>query len=282
MILENNPDNSERLQDLVNFIETVNTEVYHRNKEEKPKIKEITAGDYQKTLATVSQTAHDISDYVNNKIGVFKSRLLMLIHKTPQDNPLTPKLAQLLEKVEYSQKLLNDLKAIKDGVKIRPKQFQIVDLFSPWLDTPQLEQAHIQLDIKNGQQMFYGDMAKIQSFISELIENALKHNSEKNDLTICLHSSNRENTSTDILPKKRRKLAEAKEYWYIRISDNGKGVSAEKKESIFLPLQSSDKNSTGLGLFIIQKTIEKMQGHIKEVGHQGCVFELFIPYIGRK
>ena len=65
----------------------------------------------------------------------------------------------------------------------------------------------------------------------------------------------------------------------IIVNDNGKGIAPEKKEWIFLPLKTSSEEGSGLGLFIIKRTLKEMHGHIVETGTQGAAFEIYIPYI---
>jgi len=74
-------------------------------------------------------------------------------------------------------------------------------------------------------------------------------------------------------------LSEKKEGNYLRImyKDNGKGIETKDKEWIFNPLNTTVKNGSGLGLFIIKKIIEKLQGRIYENGIDGVRFMIFIP-----
>ena len=69
-------------------------------------------------------------------------------------------------------------------------------------------------------------------------------------------------------------------YLLITFSDNGKGVPEDKKDWIFQPLRttSQEGKSSGLGLFIIRKTVIKMKGYIREIGDNGARFEIHIPY----
>ena len=62
----------------------------------------------------------------------------------------------------------------------------------------------------------------------------------------------------------------------IMLFDDGKGIPKEKKNWIFLPLNTTSKQGSGLGLFIIKKTLEEMDGFIWENGVQGVRFNIFI------
>ncbi|MCP4104275.1 MAG: HAMP domain-containing histidine kinase [Desulfobacteraceae bacterium] len=62
-----------------------------------------------------------------------------------------------------------------------------------------------------------------------------------------------------------------------RVKDNGKGIPAEKKNWVFLPLNTTSQKGTGLGLFINRKLVEQMKGFIWENGYKGIQFRIFIP-----
>ena len=61
-----------------------------------------------------------------------------------------------------------------------------------------------------------------------------------------------------------------------------KGIPPEKKEWIFIALNSTAEQGSGLGLFIIQRTLHKMGGHITETGTDGAHFTMYIPYQERE
>jgi C4-dicarboxylate-specific signal transduction histidine kinase len=67
----------------------------------------------------------------------------------------------------------------------------------------------------------------------------------------------------------------------LNFRDNGKGVPQDKKKWIFLPLKTTEsKQGSGLGLYIIQKTLKEMGGFILENGTKGANFLIYIPYKG--
>jgi signal transduction histidine kinase len=132
------------------------------------------------------------------------------------------------------------------------------------------------LDIQNGDAEFYGDAEKIKSALNELVENSLKHNRDIPDLYITI-------TSNDVTNpfgiSKVTKLTKQR-YLAITFRDTGSGVPPDKKQWIFLPLRTTaaENAGSGLGLFIIRRTLENMNGFIEETGKQGVQFELFLPY----
>lgn len=68
------------------------------------------------------------------------------------------------------------------------------------------------------------------------------------------------------------------------IEDNGKGMSKETKEKIFLPFYTEKSKGTGLGLAITEKIIEEHGGSIRVDSEidKGTTFEIVIPVTCRK
>ena len=70
-------------------------------------------------------------------------------------------------------------------------------------------------------------------------------------------------------------------YLFLEFADDGKGVPDYQKDWIFQPLKttSEEGKGSGLGLFIIRKTLTQMKGYIRETGQDGARFEIYIPYL---
>lgn len=67
----------------------------------------------------------------------------------------------------------------------------------------------------------------------------------------------------------------------IEVSDNGEGISPEIQEKIFKMFYRGNKKSkgTGLGLYIVQQIVEKLNGHIslESKAGKGSLFTVYIP-----
>lgn len=71
------------------------------------------------------------------------------------------------------------------------------------------------------------------------------------------------------------RIWEDSENIYMRVSDNGLGITQELEESIFEPFVTSKKNGTGLGLAICKQIMKKNSGDIYFNSHEGeTVFTL--------
>ena len=264
------------LRGIIQDIEDVFAEVDRRRAAQKSEIETISHDDYSSILAVISKTAHDISDFVNNQLAVIESKTRRAMRKLQPSEAHYSQFEKLLTQLELTQTALSDLKAINEGITIKNHRFKVKKLFEKWETMPQIEQAQVLLDIHNGDSEFKGDEEKIKSALNELVENSLKHNSNQQNLTIRI-------TSQDVInpPEIRgRTMPGEQKYLFIELADNGEGVPEDKKDWIFQPLRttSQEGKGSGLGLFIIRKTLTKMNGYIRETGCNGARFEIYIPY----
>jgi signal transduction histidine kinase len=67
----------------------------------------------------------------------------------------------------------------------------------------------------------------------------------------------------------------------VEIKDNGKGIPAESIDRIFdmFYRASEDSNGSGLGLYIVKETVEKLKGDIKlkSVFGEGTTINISLP-----
>ena len=261
---------SSHIHQIVAHIEDISADIVRRSDKAKGTLENISAGSYQQIIDAISATAHDIVDFVNNEIAVLKARIHKLLRQ--DDNE---RLQNLLEQVEVTESALNELKSINESVHLYSEYFTVGHLFENWQKNTRIENAEIELEITNADTEFYGDEQKIKAFLKELVGNAIKHNAEQSDLRLRISSQDLDRLPGHVMSGR---LPTQSKYLCIIFMDNGKGIPEDKKEWIFLPLKTTSKDGSGLGLFIIKRTVESMKGYILENGHNGSRFEIYLPY----
>ncbi len=123
---------------------------------------------------------------------------------------------------------------------------------------------NVQLNIKGKLPVVDGDKVQLSQVFSNLIDNAIGHN----DKSVC-----EVNMSCDQTPK----------FYKIIVEDNGPGIDARYHEKIFEVFQtingSYNNETTGIGLAIVKKVIEKHNGTVKVVsdGKLGTKFIINYP-----
>ncbi|MDM8569121.1 ATP-binding protein, partial [Thiotrichales bacterium HSG1] len=264
---------SDILADITKRINITIEKIKQRRNKQTTIVQKIPANNYSEIIKVVAETAHDIADIVNNQLPVIKRRIQRVLQNITTQDRFFHKLNKILERVEITEKALSDLKSVNQGINIQQNSIIIKELFASWQNAPKIDNIEFIFDIKNAESSFVGDREKIKSFISELVENSLKHNAENPDLKITISSRDKINQYNKNLPGQKQHLI-------IEFSDNGQGIPNDKKHWAFLPLETTSKNGTGLGLFIIKRTLKEMNGHIIEDGEEGVGvhFEIDIPY----
>lgn len=107
----------------------------------------------------------------------------------------------------------------------------------------------VKLDLGEGTERVTGDPIQIQQVVINLIRNAMDALAETPDARIVVR----------VLP------AEEDGFVAVEVCDNGPGLSAEMKESIFKPFATTKSQGMGLGLSICQTIIEAHGGTIRAV-----------------
>jgi signal transduction histidine kinase len=106
----------------------------------------------------------------------------------------------------------------------------------------------------NQEYVFHSDPALISSLIQNVFENALKYKREgenKHFVKLGIHVNAQESI--------------------IRVQDNGRGIRKESRQKVFemFHRESVDTNGSGLGLYIVKSTVEKLNGKIKLESEEG-------------
>ncbi|MEM7536382.1 MAG: ATP-binding protein, partial [Chloroflexota bacterium] len=326
------------IEDIIERVDGILVTIQQKRTHEAQKRWQLATDDYDELINVIAETAHDVADTVNNRLFTIKSRVqrrlkmiepaetIQSTHSAQDVAALREKLIKVLERIELTESIMNDLKDLHQGDKLNTSSFSIQDAFSQWAAVDSHQHATLEIDIQNAQSIFDGDLPKIRGFINELVENSVRHNQTQTDLWIRIVSKDKRNPliQSNTIPLNRP-------YWLIQVRDNGQGISKAKKALIFQPLASSplasdpiengsavveqpsqgkmtdDKTKTdearsinmpqsnnghidngstendaldsgGLGLFIIHKTLQLMDGYIEEKGTDGAMFEIGIPY----
>ncbi|TAE69657.1 MAG: PAS domain S-box protein [Bacteroidetes bacterium] len=214
----------------------------------------------------VYRTSHDIRSPLTSILGLVN---IMRLEGLP-DN-----LAEYVDRMEMSvQKLdrfvnsmLNFAKVNRTERKSEPISFEdiILKCEEDFRYMPHFDRVTQKYVIKNEKAIqFYGDILRLEIIFANIISNAIKYQ----DL-------NKENNTLDI------NIVFEDGYVNIVFEDNGIGIKEEYIKKIFdMFFRATDKGEgSGLGLYIVKQTIEKLGGSIKvksEYG-KGTLMNILLP-----
>jgi signal transduction histidine kinase len=262
------------LQGLANKIDVILAGIRERRADEASQTDKLAESDYEVLLKTISDTAHDIIDFVGNKISDIREELWEYQSDIAPEDPRRDLYQELLQHLQRTLAALNDLKAVNEGIRLKKSTVALQELFEKWLATPSLRNAQIRVHLDKPEQLITTDVQKIRGFLDELVENSLKHNPQQTDLIIDLIGCVQDSLSFRYI-----KIPGQNRILHICVCDNGKGIPADKKEWIFQPLTTTapGDEGSGLGMFGIRRTLTEMRGFIEETGKNGARFDIYIP-----
>lgn len=127
------------------------------------------------------------------------------------------------------------------------------------------EAQDIRFDVfVDGDVPFYSDPIRVKTIVSNLLSNAIKYSDQK----------------------KMRKYIQLSahvfaDWLFLTIEDNGIGISNEHQEKVFdlFYRVSADKRGTGLGLYIVKDTIDRLKGkiYLRSKQGEGTSFTITLP-----
>jgi len=226
----------------------------------------------------------------SEKEGAWKKMARQIAHEIK--NPLTP----MRLSVQYLQKSFNDGEKkglysdgwgdkLEDFSKTMIQQIdtltRIANAFSDFasLSAQKIEKIDIEKEVekiihlfKNNNVKFFSNI-KLDRFTDVLIDKThltrILNNLIKNSL-----QAEREDVSIEVIVE----LSLTKKDWVLSIKDNGSGIPEEIKNKIFEPNFTTKNSGMGLGLAMVKKIIDDLQGSITySTSNSGTVFDVMIP-----
>lgn len=181
-------------------------------------------------------------------------------------------LSDISDEIDRESKIIDDLltlvKADKSNAELNVEQININGLLEQILKRlrPIAKKQNIELVLESIREVSADvDEVKLSLALSNLVENAVKYNHEEGWVHVTLDADHK--------------------FFYVKVSDNGIGISQEDQEHVFERFYRVDKarsretGGTGLGLAITKSIILMHQGAIKLQSKEGegTTFTVRIP-----
>jgi len=178
---------------------------------------------------------------------------------------------QIIDEVEKMTAFMQDLlmvSKIEAGkIEINTHSADIVKFvttlinngFNPWKDG-----RKVVLEIKRNPTLAFIDENMLQHALQNLLQNAFKYSSGKNDVKVRIAFSNT--------------------YYTITVMDDGIGIPQADKEKMFTSFfrasNTGNISGTGIGLIVTKYFTEQHKGYVavKSIVNEGSIFTLKLPY----
>lgn len=154
------------------------------------------------------------------------------------------------------QQLMEFRKVETDHAKIKLDEGDIITFLKDTFDAfdPLFKYKSIKTQFESNviKQVCYFDSEKLDSIITNILSNAVKHTDNYGEITMNIIFTNISTTTKD-----------QKMNLKIQISDNGNGISKKEQENLFLPFyeyKNSSKSGSGIGLVLVKSLVNFLNG----------------------
>lgn len=226
--------------------------------------------EYRNTIESLEVFSYRLSHDIKSPMTSVLELTKMALQEDPVDIDTLKSYCRLIN--ESVSRLLETVEQVNKSLKIQKEipHFELID-FRTIIDEVKKSLASVEgYSAQHFEEIidlpfdFYFDKSIITSLFQNIIDNAIKYrNIERDD------SSLKINISGD------------KEFVKIILSDNGIGIKKELQKNIFKLFYraTSQAHGTGIGLYTLRYTIEKLGGRIffESIEGQGTTFKIIIP-----
>ncbi len=204
------------------------------------------------------QVAHEIK----NPLTPMKLQMQMLAQRSDTPEAVAEKLNSLVAQVDAMAEIANAFSRYANLPELKRNPINITEVVykaASIFDDQQIEVS----EHTNGNAMVNGDAEQLIRALNNLIKNALQAEREDEPIRIRIN------------------VYEQGDDVHIDIIDNGVGIPDDERDAIFEPRFTTKNSGMGLGLSIVKRVIEGLDGNItftSEVG-KGSVFSVHLPKI---
>lgn len=196
-------------------------------------------------LAEIGQFASGIVHEIRNPLATISlaTEHFLQLENLPTG---TSKRAQLADKeIARLSLLLDDILLYAKPMQLKRKPLRLAQIFSELENSALLQSTHIHIDDMSQIPDVALDSDRMKQVILNLLKNALDANAD-DPRGVRVHTQ---------IDTNENKL-------YLKISNGGKAIEAEKLKRIFEPFYTSKSSGTGLGLPIVRRIVHAHGGEI--------------------
>ena len=228
----------------------------------------------------VANLSHELRTPLNAIVG----SVALLERQTPTDHPGRPNIERLQRNSHHLMTIIDDVlemsKADAGRLRLAPATRRLGATIEEALADVEAQVTQRGLTLTNsvsggaGDLPYWGDEGRVRQILVNLLTNAMKFTEPGGRITL---SAGTAETVTATA------LAGEGPWIYVRVEDTGRGIPADKLETIFEPFHQSDpsdqQRGTGLGLSISRQLARLMSGDLVAQSEPGAgsQFTLWLP-----
>ncbi|XHH09713.1 MAG: nitrogen regulation protein NR(II) [Candidatus Bathyarchaeia archaeon] len=214
-------------------------------------------------LAAIGQTAGMVGHDIRNPLQAITGDLF-LIEEEIKTNPscvsreIAESIAAINENISYINKIVSDLQDYTRTLKPTITTVSIKDAINNALSGRKIPD-NIQIEVQETDLNIKTDQTFLRRILTNLITNSIQAMPHGGKLTIA--------------------VGQEESCACISVSDTGVGISEETKANMFKPLFTTKAKGQGLGLAVVHRLVEMLNGEISFVSEtgKGSTFTVKLP-----
>jgi signal transduction histidine kinase len=217
-------------------------------------------------LAAIGQTAGMIGHDIRNPLQAIVSELYIAKEalaksRMPKQtiSTATESISLIEEQTDYITKIVSDLQDYARPLRPELKEVDLAKLVTSIFLTVRIPSTiTLKIDVQ-GFPKIHTDPTLIRRAITNLVNNALQAMPEGGTLNVTAHTTDQQA--------------------FIEVADSGMGIPEEIKPKLFTPLVTTKAKGQGLGLAVVKRLVEALDGAISfesEMG-KGTKFTIALP-----
>ena len=223
----------------------------------------------QMKLASLGTLAAGIAHEVRNPLGAISSAS-QLLSESPGLNPEDKKLSAIIQ--QHSKRVNNVIENVMSISRREPSIPEEIELHTwlknfmeQWQTCQNFNNNDITLKTDKYNLCVKMDSLQLDQILSNLCENALRYSKDKP--LVGLECGIKQETGRP----------------YLDVIDHGNGISDKIVEQLFEPFFTSEREGSGMGLYIARELCEANQADLTLYSNtdKGCCFRITFPHPGK-
>ncbi|MFL0197061.1 MASE3 domain-containing protein [Clostridium sp. WILCCON 0269] len=222
----------------------------------------------QEKLALLGQMGAAIVHETRNFLTTIKGRS-QLISSLAKNEDVKKHALKINEEVDEVNRIISEFLFLSKPRKTEMTEVSMIDIFqsieSMVKSSSLVKGIDVDFQLSKEERYVMCDEAELKQVILNICKNAADAMADKNNARLKIETGFNESTNE----------------MFIRITDNGEGISEENLAKIGTPFFTTKKNGTGLGLNVSYKIIKEHKGKIevKSKLGEGTTFSIILPAI---